>query len=67
MECRCGGNTTVADTRKYMGTVYRKRRCLVCGNLFWTVENEAVPEEIKDLTHHLYTEKMDRKKAKSER
>lgn len=50
MECtKCEGKTKVVDTRRFAGTQYRKRKCLVCGNIFWTSEEEADPLEIKDL------------------
>lgn len=58
MDCRqCGGKTGVVDSRRYMGTIYRKRTCEACNISFWTVEDEADPEEVKDLHRYLNAEK----------
>lgn len=39
MNCECGYETKVVDSRqKAVGTVYRRRRCLGCGNKFSTYE-----------------------------
>lgn len=41
MECpECEGNSKVIDSRKYAGTVYRKRECKTCRFRFWTEETE---------------------------
>lgn len=42
MDCPiCGGGTSVADSRRKKGLVYRRRRCCVCGNRFSTYEVDA--------------------------
>lgn len=53
----CGGDTTVVDSRlHYSGGIYRRRKCLVCGFLFSTMEIECsmdqdynLQEEIRQL------------------
>ena len=48
MECpECGYKTSVQDSRPYMGTRYRKRLCVSCGLIFWTVEDIADPAEVE--------------------
>lgn len=39
----CGGKTTVCDTTEIKDTneIYRQRKCLDCGNKFFTVEFEV--------------------------
>lgn len=58
MTCKqCGGKTGVVNSRKYMDTIYRKRTCEACNFSFWTVEDEADPEEVKDLYRYLNAKK----------
>lgn len=41
MEClNCEGKTSVVETIKFAGTVYRRRRCTACNYIFWTEELE---------------------------
>lgn len=50
MECpECGYKTSVQDSRPYMGTRYRKRLCVSCGLIFWTVEDIADPAEVAEM------------------
>ena len=50
MNClKCGAKTAVLDSRPFAGTRYRKRKCIKCNNIFWTVEDEADPEEVREL------------------
>lgn len=50
MECpECGYKTRVQDSRPYMGTRYRKRLCVSCGLIFWTVEDIADPAEVAEM------------------
>ena len=34
--------TKVLESRKHGDTVYRQRKCLTCGNVFYTEEKEVV-------------------------
>ena len=40
MKCSCGGKTRVEDTRSNDYTVYRFRKCIVCGKAFVTQESK---------------------------
>lgn len=41
MECpKCGENTKVLETRKYIEFVYRRRKCKSCLFIFWTEERK---------------------------
>lgn len=46
----CDGNTKVVDTTDYSGVVFRKRRCLVCGLKFNTMEDvvDSDDENLKE-------------------
>jgi len=38
MNCSCGGETLVAETRTVEGIFCRRRKCKQCGYVFWTKE-----------------------------
>lgn len=51
MECpECGKNTKVLESRKYAGGVYRRRKCIECGFMFWTEEIE-MEDNLKVVKH----------------
>lgn len=65
MDClKCGGKTKTIDSRPFAGTRYRKRKCLECNNQFWTVEDEADPNEVRDMLDYLKMNFRDRKRGK---
>lgn len=38
MNCNCGGDTKVISSTEYQGQVFRKRKCVECGEIFATRE-----------------------------
>ena len=46
MEClNCEGKTSVVETIKFAGTVYRRRKCTACKDSFWTEELEIIHKQ----------------------
>lgn len=41
----CGGKNTVVDCRKEADAIHRKRKCDVCGHVFFTEEYEAITSD----------------------
>ena len=42
MLCKyCGGATKVMETSKLVDEVYRRRKCVECGKISYTVENDC--------------------------
>jgi transcriptional regulator NrdR family protein len=41
----CGGKNTVVDTRFDSDSIHRKRKCDVCGHVFFTEEYEAITSD----------------------
>ena len=47
MDClNCGCETKVVDSIPYADTVYRRRKCLTCGFVYWTEELEVIDKKI---------------------
>lgn len=65
MECpKCNGKTKVIDSGKYIGSVFRQRKCTECDYRFWTEEN--VSEDTMTIRSFLASKKAqyrDRKKG----
>ena len=65
MNCNCGNQTRVVDTRSHKGTKYRKRKC-PCGLTFYTKEItcEDFPYIDNDKSYKLKSETKKKPKKK---
>ena len=52
--------TKVEESRKYGDTVYRRRRCLTCGKVFYTKEKEVDNTGIKYLWSEIQRERREK-------
>ena len=41
MNCRCGGKSLVVNTVKHNSSVFRQRKCTVCGRKWLTEERDS--------------------------
>ena len=41
--CKCGGETVVTETREIEGQYRRRRKCVDCGEAYFTVETYLAP------------------------
>lgn len=41
--CKCGGETVVTETREIEGRYRRRRKCIDCGEAYFTVETYLSP------------------------
>ena len=65
MYCECNGKTAVIDTVKGEDEIYRKRKCLKCGKIFYTVEFEVDSyDSIKENWNKYNRKKMKRSLTK---
>lgn len=63
MECpKCDGKTKVTDSGKYIGSVFRQRKCTECGHRFWTEEN--VSEDVMTVRSFLANKKYEYRERK---
>lgn len=44
----CNGDTKVMDTARNEEAVYRRRKCLLCDRLIFTIELEADADEVRN-------------------
>lgn len=65
MECpKCGGKTRVIDSGKYIGSVFRQRKCTECDYRFWTEENVSEdPVTIRSFVSYKKRNYRNRKKG----
>lgn len=66
MDCpKCESKTSVLESRAYIGTQYRRRRCPNCGHTFWTSEEEANMDEVKAMKADSKAEQRRKKNAEN--
>lgn len=51
---KCGGNTKVTDSRSTRFTVHRRRKCTLCGHIFYTAETIADSGDIFKKVYNNY-------------
>lgn len=55
MNCpKCGGNTKVTDSRSDSKSVHRRRKCILCGNVFYTAETKSDSDDMFKKTYNNY-------------
>ena len=55
MNCpKCGAATKVADSRSDNKSVHRRRKCSLCGNVFYTAETISNSDETFKKTYNNY-------------
>lgn len=69
MECiDCDGKTTVWQTVKFEGVVFRKHTCNDCGRSFFTMEDLIDEDDpnLKAAMHNLYVRRKERRQRRGQ-
>jgi len=52
MNCKCGGETKIVNSRRKEGNIWRRRECLECGERFTTWEtNDNFHKQVKQMDY----------------